>query len=294
LSTFPTAGNNVDADTAFSGQQRTGTDNGLNTIDSAAALFDEISRRYSENKSLKEQHECAQAYLRLCDMYYRCGYYTNAFSSASNALRIAEQNGFEDLLASAYNAIGSIYCTWHDYSLGVEYFRKGLSYSSPTRNPRIYKSLIINIQGAYIAMHKISRAKPYYNKMKMLGEGDPVIDFFLTLNNGLFLLEKKDNGNAIKCFRKATDIASRQNFDPSMLCSALDYMGDAYNCNDSSVYYWNKAINTPGIPAYLRLGILRRCTTCTKNATKTTLPPYTETGTLHCLTLYLKSATSTA
>jgi len=243
-----TYGNNADAAVPVSGT----------TIDSATELFNEISGKYSTDMPDREIHECAASYLRLSDMYFRCGYYSNAFISASTALRIAEERGFNDLLAPAYNNLGKIYCTWRDFSLGAKYFIKGLDAASPETDPDTYRALIINIQGVYLNMDRPDDAKPYYIKMQGLTPLTPAVEYFLTLNEGLFLMADKDSARAREHFHAAAAIAATHDFDPSMLCSTYEYLGDAFNGRDSTLYYWKKAVELPGIPAYLRLGLLKK------------------------------------
>ncbi len=45
-----------------------------------------------------------------------------------------------------------------------------------------------------------------------------------------------------------------------MLASAYDYSGDALLVlsPDSSIYYWEKAVDLPGVPPFLQLEILKK------------------------------------
>lgn len=232
----------------------------MTAVDSANTLFDEIMDKYADDTSQDGQSECAKLYLKLCDIYYHNGYYTNAFSAAANALKIAEANGLENLLAPAYNNIGKIYCSWDDTMLGIEYFKKGLAHCSPETDKDLYRSLIINIQGAYINGHKPSLAKPYYLNMKRVLKHDSIVDYFLIFNKGLFLLEEGKDRDAINLFRKAEELAERYKLGTSMQLSPIDLIGDALveNDTDSAVFYWNKAISNHEVPAYMRLKTLKK------------------------------------
>ncbi len=232
----------------------------LSPIDSANALFEEIVNRNTGHNTLKDNYECAEAYLKLTEIYYRCGYYTNAFSAAANALKIAETNDFRNLLPTAYNYLGTIYCTWRDFTLGTEYFKKGIDCYDTGCDPAILRSLIINIQGAYLNSNNASLALPYYKKMKELTRPDSIVDYFTIFNKGLFLVADNRHIEAIGYFKEAESMARSRNLSPAMLASTYDYMGDCYDAlhNDSSTFYWDKAVNIAGAPGYLRLSILKK------------------------------------
>lgn len=232
---------------------------GRSSMDSANAIFEEIVRSNSHGNALKGNHECAEAYLKLTEIYYRGGYYTNAFSAAANALKIAETHDLRNLLPTAYNYLGTIYCTWRDFTLGTEYFKKGIETYDSACNPAMLRSLIINIQGAYLNSNNAALALPYYEKMKELPR-DSITDYFIIFNKGLFLAADNRHGEAIGFFKEAEKLAHEHKLSPAMLASTYDYIGNCYDelKNDSSTVYWDKAVNTPGAPGYLRLSILKK------------------------------------
>ncbi|MBD5358887.1 MAG: helix-turn-helix domain-containing protein [Bacteroides sp.] len=230
------------------------------SVDSAYTILEDADDPHSETDTPENARKKANAYMRLGEIYYKDGLYTNSFSAFANALKLAEENNLSDLLASVYTKIGAIYCTWSDYSNGLSYFKKGLEHVSPSHNPDIYRSLLINIQGAYINLNDISNAKIYYNMMCDLPGQNAIIDYFKDTNRGLFLLSEGKDSLAAPLFKEAALTALKSELDVSMLASAYDYSGDALKSlsPDSSIYYWEKAVSLPDIPPFLQLGILKK------------------------------------
>lgn len=229
-------------------------------VDSAYSIIAGTSDNLDGKSPKKVLEEQARAHIRIGDLYYQHGLYTNAFNAFANALRIAEKNKFSTLLARIYNNIGKIYCTWSDFSTGLSYFKKGLGYSSPGTDSATYRSLLINIQGAYIHLHDIANAKTYYDKMCALPSQNGITRYFRETNRGLFELESGNNSAAIPYFRKAAAIAINEKLGQSILASAYDFTAEAYSTSssDSAIHYWNNAVKMQHIPPILRLGIFKK------------------------------------
>ncbi len=230
------------------------------SVDSAFAILAGTSENLDGKSPREILEEKARAHIKIGDLYYRHGLYTNAFNAFANALRIAEENEFNSMLGCIYNDIGKIYCTWSDFTTGLSYFEKSLEYCSPDKDTSTYRSLLINLQGAYIHLHDIPHARSYYDKMCALSSQNGITRYFRETNRGLLEMERGDSLSAIPYFRKAAAIAGAEDLGPSVLASAFDYTADAYSATapDSAIFYWNSAVAIPDIPPILRLGIFKK------------------------------------
>lgn len=233
-------------------------------VDSAYSIIREADESISESSPQGQLRKKTDAFIRLGKIFYRDGLYTNAFNAFTDALRLAEENRFTSLLPNIYTSIGAIYCTWSDYTTGLSFYKKGIEHCSPRRDTDTYRSLLINIQGAYINLNDVRNASIYYDKMCAMPEQNEITKYFKEANRGLFLLTEGKRAESIPFFRKAAAIGKE--IDPSLLASSLDYMGDAYSVSqpDSALSYWEKAVKTDGIPPIMRLGILKKLTDTNK------------------------------
>ncbi|HIS10367.1 MAG TPA: tetratricopeptide repeat protein [Candidatus Avibacteroides excrementipullorum] len=112
-----------------------------NHADTAMGFYLLIVRKMSSMPDTTSQRFCAQSCVELGNIYFEKGYYTEAFTSFTTAIKIAENNRFEHMLPQIYNNIGKIYCTWNDQTRGIEYFKKGLKHADWTDDVESYKSL---------------------------------------------------------------------------------------------------------------------------------------------------------
>lgn len=233
-------------------------------VDSVYSIIREADESLSESSPRGQLIKKTEALVSLGKFFYREGLYTNSFNAFSNALRLAEENRFTSLLPNIYNNIGTIYCTWSDYTTGLSFYKKGIEHCSSRHDTDNYRSLLINIQGAYINIKDVRNASIYYDRMCAMPEQNEITRYFKEANRGLFLLTEGKRTESIPFFRKAAAIAKE--FDSSLLASSLDYIGDAYSDThtDSALHYWEKAVAMEGIPAIMRLGILKKLTDTNK------------------------------
>lgn len=200
----------------------------------------------------------AEAFMGLGKSFYQEGLYTNSFNAYTNALQLAEEHRLTALLPRIYNGIGSIYCTWSDYATGLIYYKKGIEQCSQQRDVETYRSLLINIQGAYIILEDIKDAKIYYKKMCAMKAQNGLTRYFKESNQGLFLLSEGKIEPSITYFRKSGAIGKQ--IDASLYATSLDYIGDAYSKTmpDSALKYWEDALAVKGIAPIMRLSVLKK------------------------------------
>ena len=238
----------------------------LNTImDSVYSIIRETDEHIPGSSSEEPLKKKTDAFMRLGKRFYREGLYTNAFNAFTEALRLAEENHIMPLLPDIYSSIGTIYCTWSDYNTGLSYYLKGMELCSPTHDTDTYRSLLINIQGAYINLNDVLNATVFYEKMCAMPAQNETTRYFKEANRGLLLLSEGKQMQAIPFLRHAATLGKE--LDPSLHASSLDYIGDAYLSSqpDSALLYWEKAVDIQGIPPIMRMGILKKLTDTHKN-----------------------------
>lgn len=231
-----------------------------NHADTAMGFYLLIVRKMSSMPDTTSQRFCAQSCVELGNIYFEKGYYTEAFTSFTTAIKIAENNRFEHMLPQIYNNIGKIYCTWNDQTRGIEYFKKGLKHADRTDDVESYKSLLINILGVYISQHMLDEARQCYDKLAALTPRDSITDYFCLLNKGLILREEDRKKEAIISLTETADYAVRENMGASYLCSAYNYLADTYESTDidSALYFLHKSIEIAGTPLYMQRESLKK------------------------------------
>ena len=87
-----------------------------NDRDTAMPFFLTIIGNHEHDTDRHTRYLIACSYAAIGDIYYQQSYYSEAFDSFTTAIRLCEQQGFDDLLPEAYNNLGKIYCKWQDYT----------------------------------------------------------------------------------------------------------------------------------------------------------------------------------
>ena len=104
-----------------------------NDRDTAMPFFLTIIGNHEHDTDRHTRYLIACSYAAIGDIYYQQSYYSEAFDSFTTAIRLCEQQGFDDLLPEAYNNLGKIYCTWQDYTKDCSTTRKALEAARPSK-----------------------------------------------------------------------------------------------------------------------------------------------------------------
>lgn len=227
--------------------------------DTAIAYFLIIIGSYESDKDPATQRICVYSHISIGKIYYAQGYYSKAFDSFTNAIKISEENNFNDLLPQIYNNLGSIYCTWQDYAQGLFYYQKALEYTGPALQEDLYKKLLINIIGVYCEQKNTSEAGKYYERLCRFNRQDSLTNYFCLLNKGLILIADDNEKEAIKYIHETCKYAESKQLSPAYISSAYTTLAGLYEKTDpdSSLHYYQKAL-MDDLPAFMQRGLLKK------------------------------------
>lgn len=230
-----------------------------NDNDTAIAYFLTIIGGYESDKDPAIQRICAHSYISIGKIYYAQGYYSKAFDSFTNAIKISEENNFSDLIPQVYNNLGSIYCTWQDYAQGLFYYQKALEYTGPRQQENLYKKLLINIIGVYCEQKNARMAREYYERLYQFNGQDSLTYYFCLLNKGLILIAEGNEKEATKYIRQTCKYAESTSLSPGYISSAYTTLAGLYENTDpdSSMIYYQKAL-IDDLPAFMQRGLLKK------------------------------------
>lgn len=228
--------------------------------DTAMGLYMLIVKRLPETADDTERIIGIKSCNELGKIYFQKGYYTDAFKSFTTAMKIAEEINYQDILPLLYNNIGKVYCSWGDYTHGIEYFEKGMAYATLTQSSKDSKALLINIIGACVNNMQLDKAKKYYKQLCGMNDRDSITEYFCLLNNGLIMKEEGKGKAAIAELKKTAEYSKSKNMPASFLSSAYSYIGSIYESydTDSALYYWLKSIEKAETPAYMQRESLKK------------------------------------
>lgn len=216
-------------------------DNYQKESDTAIALYSISNRRYNENMSEEEKQLCVSSFLKTGDAYYKQGNYTNAFDHYIQGLKICESCHNKERLPDIYLKLGSVYCTFLDYEMGISYFERAYQLSQTYPNKKREYSLLANLAGAHNYLNNIEEAKKYYYLSKSLTQpGDTLKNYMNLLNWGLILVNEKKYASAIQTFHQSAAFAKKYQMEPRYECSSYEELYKTYQLtgnNDSTLYY---------------------------------------------------------
>lgn len=215
--------------------------------DTAIALYSISNRRYNENMNEEEKQLCVTSFLKTGDIYYNQGNYTNAFDHYIQGLKICESCLNKERLPNIYLKLGSVYCTFLDYEMGISYYERAYDLSKTYPNPKREYSLLTNLAGAYNYLNNIEEAKKYYYlSVQLTHPKDTLKNYMNLLNWGLILVNEKKYASAIKTFHQSVLFANKYQMEPRYECSSYEELYKTYQLmgnNDSTLYYLKKCSN---------------------------------------------------
>lgn len=215
-------------------------------MDTAIVLYSIVYSRFHDGMSEKDRILCAIGYLKMGNVYYSQGNYTNALELYIKGLKICETCKDQKEMSRFYNNIGNIYCIFQDYEKGISYYEKGYE------NSRIYDDkergfkLLINLAGICSHINDTAKAKRYYLEAEKFNQpGDTIINYMSMLNWGLILRNEGKYQEALQNFHKAANFSSQHKMSPLYTCSSYEEIYNTYNLlgrDDSTMFYLNRCI----------------------------------------------------
>lgn len=217
-----------------------------NYMDTAIVLYSIVYSRFHDGMNEKDRILCAIGYLKMGNVYYSQGNYTNALELYIKGLKICETCKVQKELSRFYNNIGNIYCVFQEYEKGINYYEKGYENSKLYNDKERGYKLLINLAGICSYIKDIDKAKKYYFEAEKYNQpGDTINNYMSLLNWGLILKNEGKYMEALQNFRKAAYFSSKYKMEPRYLCSSFEEMFRTYNLlgfDDSTMYYTNKCM----------------------------------------------------
>ncbi len=191
--------------------------------------------------SEEEKLLCTLSFLKTGNAYYIQGNYTNAFNHYIQGLKICESCQNKKYLSDIYLKLGTIYCTFLDYEMGISYYEKAYSLCKSYPDKKREYSLLTNLAGAHNYLNHIPEAKQYYHLSKLMTHPKDTLENYMNLLNwGLILANEKKYDSAIRTFHQSAQFAHQHQMEPRYECSSYEELYKTYlilDNNDSTLYY---------------------------------------------------------
>lgn len=199
------------------------------SADSTATHYLQIIRQYDENLPSSKKFNCAEASLRIGDIYFQKEGYSQALNFYFLGLQICEENHFNELLTLFYKNIGNIYSTFGDNKLAIDYYEKGLALARKNNYHELELRLLINLCGIYIYDGNLTRAKEYHQRMMQCDTtGNPLVPYFGYLSSALIMNAEGQQDEAIDRLHKAGTYARQQNLGSQFIAAAYAELSNIY------------------------------------------------------------------
>lgn len=172
-------------------------------FDRASVIFTIICSRYSEKSEPEMRRLYAASMNRLGNLNYKKGSFSAAIEYYLKARRLAEKNGYVDLLSEIYTNIGNVYASSADYPTAISFYRKALPTLDSGRSMNVRAMVLNNLTIANYLSGRLDSAGHYLRMYKALNLVGPRFRFDLLLNKGLLYLGENRPDSAIRYFRLA-------------------------------------------------------------------------------------------
>jgi tetratricopeptide (TPR) repeat protein len=208
-------------------------------------------------KSIQNDSLTAYAYLIIGAVQYEMATYDQAALSFHESLKYSEKNGYQKLMASAYNQLGLTHAIKknRDYKMAFKYYLKAEELNLKTKNFRELGFVWLRMGAIYSAMKDFDNAEIYLSKALRLADSAGIITvqkWTLEAYSNLFRQQKKYN-QALPVLLRSLQL-SKQERQWSGIISSQSGIADLYsitgehkkamayadsaikNCLDSKVY----------------------------------------------------------
>ena len=210
-------------------------------LDTAIVLYSIVYSRFRDDLSEEEKLFCALGYLKIANVYYMQGNYTNSLELYIKGLKICESCKDKTEISRFYNNIGNIYNIFQDYEKGIAYYEAGYEVCKQYPNKEVEYSLLTNLSGICSYVKEMTKARKYYYEAEKLKQpGDTLKNYFSLLDWGLILKHEGNYPRAIHFFRKAAEFSLKYIMYPSYLCSSYEELYRTYlllGKDDSTMHY---------------------------------------------------------
>lgn len=213
-------------------------------FDRASVIFSIICSRYSENTDPEMRRLYAASMNRFGNLNYKKGAFSAAMDYYLKARRLAENNGYTDLLPEIYTNIGNLYASTSDYHSAISFYSRALPIleNGDTRDGDITlrTMLLNNLTMANYCIREMDSASHYLKRFKALNINSPRFRYDLLLNKGLLYRGSGRLDSAIATFRHAARQGEKTSQRAQNVGAAYSQIADCFEQKgllDSALFY---------------------------------------------------------
>ncbi|MCC5921649.1 MAG: tetratricopeptide repeat protein [Cyclobacteriaceae bacterium] len=163
-----------------------------------------------EYESIEDILGVARVKSLMCELYNFLGNFDQSIDYCIEALRISEEEDFEEIKAELYHSIASIYFDLKNYNKSEEYFNMAIEIATKVENTHILSSALMSLGEIYIRKEDYAGASRYFEsstKVDQTSIENPEESGYFLFNIGRSLNLKDDTEGAINNLNKALELA---------------------------------------------------------------------------------------
>lgn len=188
--------------------------------DKALVMYMLVCSRTNDRMTDEELTDCAQANLKVGDIFYARGNYINALENYQEGLKLSETSASKTHLPLIYKNIGNVYCMFKDFGKGFEYYKKAYQIRPKTDNELTFK-ILANLFGVCINRKDLEGAKKYRQLLFAAPRPNlPIDQFFLSFSTALVASQEARYAESNKILLGLADFCTRSKLPTTYVCSA--------------------------------------------------------------------------
>lgn len=206
----------------------------------AFQIFILLCSRYDALDNDENQRVYTKCFIRSGNLRYKSAAYSSAMDFYLKALKIAETQGFDDLIGVIYAHIGNIYASNNDFESAIMAYKRALPYAYEFGNDNLKSMALNNLVGAHYFKAEIDSAKHYFNLFSNLDFDDPRFLYDVALNHALIFNGMGQNDSAKIYAKEAIRNAIDNDLPPACIgaCHAcIARFFEEEGLLDSSLFY---------------------------------------------------------
>lgn len=177
--------------------------------DKALVMYMLVCSRTNDRMTDEELTDCAQANLKVGDIFYARGNYINALENYQEGLKLSETSASKTHLPLIYKNIGNVYCMFKDYGKGFDYYKKAYQIRPKNDNELTFR-ILANLFGVCINRKDLEGAKKYRQLLFAAPRPNlPIDQFFLSFSTALMASQEARYAESNKILVNLADFCTR-------------------------------------------------------------------------------------
>lgn len=215
--------------------------------DKAMILYLIVASHSDDRISAQERTMCVEAHLRMGEIYYASGNYSNSLKSYFDGLKISDSMPEKPFVAVFYKNIGNTYNELQNYEMGRYMYKIGLKESVAQNDTDTQYKILQNLAAVSILLDEVDVANLYYTEIKGMdversAAGHYMEEFILSL-----ILKKEHRyEESVRHFINLAASAKNEKLPAKYECDAYDEIakikletGEV----DSAMYYFETCLS---------------------------------------------------